>query len=180
MNLETTHCPQQSLKFETIRCQRRLAGKQDATFNTRASAIPLVPRVHDAPVTQYCRVPYLSVALDVSLVAHVQAQLVAQLVPPPVVRIVAIAHRIKIEPGHDNNKNTREKSRMRRGGVAVFALRASHEKTGTSYSTNNDIYIYIYKSTTTTMRRPPRRATLKKRRRSTRDATQPLVHRSTN
>lgn len=36
--------------------------------------------------------------LDVGLVAHVQTKLVAKLVPPPVVRVMAVSHGVKVEP----------------------------------------------------------------------------------
>lgn len=41
---------------------------------------------------------HLTMTLDVGLVAHVQAKLVAKLVPSPVVRVVAVSHGVKVEP----------------------------------------------------------------------------------
>ena len=42
---------------------------------------------------------YLTMTLDICLVAHVQPKLVAKLVPPPVVRIVTVSYGVEVEPG---------------------------------------------------------------------------------
>lgn len=50
--------------------------------------------------------------LDVGLVTDVQTKLVAKLVPPPVVRVVAVPHGVEVEPAKPiNGKKRREKKR---------------------------------------------------------------------
>lgn len=50
------------------------------------------------------RIAHLAVALDVRLVANVQSHLVAQFIPPPVVRIVAVAYGVEVESGPDEDR----------------------------------------------------------------------------
>lgn len=45
---------------------------------------------------------HLSMGLNVGLIAHIQPQLIAQLVPAPVVGVVAVTHGIEVEPASVN------------------------------------------------------------------------------
>lgn len=57
--------------------------------------------------------------LDVGFVADVQAKLVAELVPPPVVRVVAVPHGVEIEPAESIDQAANDHAAVRDDGGAT-------------------------------------------------------------